>query len=268
MQTPRSLAGVEFAAFLGALADVASDSIMPHFRARTVVEDKGTGRFDPVTVADRAAEAAMRKLIATTHPTHGVIGEEYGPDRAGADYVWVLDPIDGTRSFISGLPVWGVLIGLLHLGRPVLGMMAQPFTGERFAGDGAKAWYTRGSSEEPLTTRPCRRLADASLFTTTPALFTGAERTAYDRVEGAVQLARYGCDCYAYCMVAAGHVDVVIESGLHAYDIVALIPIIEGAGGRVTDWRGGAASGGGRIVASGDPKLHERLLKVIGEEMG
>ena len=236
---------------------------MPHFRARTAVEDKGTGRFDPVTVADRAAEAAMRKLITATYPAHGVIGEEYGPERTSADFVWVLDPIDGTRSFISGLPVWGVLIGLLHLGKPVLGMMAQPFTGERFAGDGAKAWYVRGGGQERLATRPCGRLADASLFTTTPALFLGSERVAYDRVESAVQLARYGCDCYAYCMVAAGHADVVIESGLQPYDIVALIPIIEGAGGRVTDWQGGSAARGGRVVASGDRRLHDRVLETL-----
>ena len=204
----------------------------------------------------------MRKLITATYPAHGVIGEEYGAERTGADFVWVLDPIDGTRSFISGLPVWGVLIGLLHLGKPVLGMMAQPFTGERFAGDGAKAWYVRGGGQaarHPALRPPRRRFA---LHHDTSPL-RGLRACRLDRVESAVQLARYGCDCYAYCMVAAGHADVVIESGLQPYDIVALIPIIEGAGGRVTDWQGGSAAKGGRVVASGDRRLHDLVLETL-----
>ena len=251
----------ELTAFLNRLADVASDSIMPHFRAGIVVENKGGATFDPVTVADRAAEAAMRKLIAETYPDHGVVGEEYGPERPDADFVWVLDPIDGTRSFITGLPVWGVLIGLLHAGRPVLGMMAQPFTGERFAGDGKRAWYSGGGRSNDLKTRPCATIGEAALFTTTPRMFRGGDLAAYDRVENAVRLARYGVDCYGYCMVAAGHADVVVEAGLKPFDIVALIPVIEGAGGLVTNWEGGPAAGGGRIVASGDKRLHEQVLK-------
>ena len=129
-------------AFLDRLADVAADSIMPHFRAAAPVENKGTNRFDPVTVADRASETAMRALINASYPSHGIVGEEFGPERADAEFVWVLDPIDGTRAFITGLPLWGILIGLLRGGKPILGMMAQPFTGERFAGDGTRAWYT------------------------------------------------------------------------------------------------------------------------------
>jgi myo-inositol-1(or 4)-monophosphatase len=246
--------------FLDRLAAAASDSIMPHFRAKLAVENKASGRFDPVTVADRDAEAAMRRLIGATYPDHGVIGEEYGPDRPDAAFVWVLDPIDGTRSFIMGMPIWGVLIGLLHEGKPVLGMMAQPFTGERFAGDGRRAWYSGPSGAGALAARPCTGLADATLFTTTPFLFKGADRDAYDRVERAVRLARYGSDCYGYCMVAAGHADVVVECGLENYDVVALIPIVEGAGGRFTDWDGGSAAAGGRVVATGDPRLHERVL--------
>jgi myo-inositol-1(or 4)-monophosphatase len=252
---------VDLYGFLDRLADAASDSIMPHFRAATPVEDKGSSAFDPVTVADRAAEAAMRKLINTTYPDHGVIGEEYGADRGDAEFVWVLDPIDGTRAFITGLPVWGVLIGLLQGGRPVLGMMAQPFTGERFVGDGKRAWYARNGKAADLKTRPCAAIGEAALFTTTPRLFLGEDLVAYDRVEKAVRLARYGLDCYGYCMVAAGHGDVVVESGLKPYDIVALIPVIEGAGGKVTDWNGGSAANGGRIVASGDERLHEQVLK-------
>jgi myo-inositol-1(or 4)-monophosphatase len=248
------------AGFLDRLADAASESILPHFRARMAVEDKGQGRFDPVTAADRGAEAAMRRLINAHYPDHGILGEEYGSERTEADFVWVLDPIDGTRAFITGLPVWGVLIGLKFQGRPVLGMMAQPFTGERFAGNGREAWFTRGGTRQRLATRPCGRLADASLFTTTPAIFSPDDRRAYDRVESAVRLARYGCDCYAYCMVAAGNADIVVEAGLQPYDIVALIPIIEGAGGRVVDWRGGSAAGGGQVAAIGDPALVPAVL--------
>jgi myo-inositol-1(or 4)-monophosphatase len=256
----RLTATPELTGFLDRLADVAADSIMPHFRAAPLVEDKGSAAFDPVTIADRAAESAMRTLIAANYPHHGVIGEEYGPEREDAEFVWVLDPIDGTRAFITGLPVWGILIGLLHAGRPVLGMMAQPFTGERFAGDGTRAWYNRRGLSGALKTRACARLADAALFTTTPRLFAGDDLAAYDRVEASVRLARYGLDCYGYCMVAAGHADIVVEAGLKPYDIVALIPIIEGAGGRVTDWEGGSATAGGRIVASGDPRLHTEVL--------
>jgi myo-inositol-1(or 4)-monophosphatase len=151
----------------------------------------------------------------------------------------------------------------MRAGKPILGMMAQPFTGERFAGDGTRAWYTGPGGDAPLKTRPCAAPGEASLFTTTPALFTGADRAAYDRVERSVRLPRYGCDCYAYCMVAAGHADVVVEIGLQPYDIVALIPIVTGAGGRVSDWQGGSAAGGGKVVASGDPRLHDQVLATL-----
>lgn len=247
-------------AFLDRLADAATAAIMPHFRNATAVENKKEGAFDPVTAADRNAEAAMRQLINKAWPDHGIIGEEYGAEREGADCVWVLDPIDGTRSFIGGIPLWGILIGLLVEGRPALGMMAQPFTGERFAGDTRRAWYSRGDARSPLKARACPALSDAILFTTTPVLFKGTDRTAYDRVESTVRMARYGTDCYGYCMVAAGNADLVIESGLQPYDVVALIPIIEGAGGRMTDWQGGSAASGGRVIAAGDPRLHQAAL--------
>jgi myo-inositol-1(or 4)-monophosphatase len=246
--------------FLDRLADAAANAIMPHFRAAAPVEDKGKGRFDPVTIADRAAEEAMRELIGTEYPAHGIIGEEFGSEHPDAEFVWVLDPIDGTRAFISGLPVWGTLIGLLQNGKPVLGMMAQPFTGERYGGDGARAWYVGPDGSKPLRTRPCARLRDASLFTTTPMLFKGADRAAYDRVEGAARMPRYGTDCYAYCMVAAGHADIVVENDLQIYDIAALIPIIQGAGGQVTNWQGGSAADGGSVVATGDRRVHEEAL--------
>jgi myo-inositol-1(or 4)-monophosphatase len=246
------------------LADLASDSIMPHFRAGFAVESKGAVGFDPVTIADRNSEAAMRQLINATYPDHGIVGEELGDERSDAEYVWVLDPIDGTRAFIMGLPVWGTLIGLLRRGRPVFGMMAQAFTRERFFGDGSSAWY-RGpdGATRPMRTRACASLDAATLFTTTPAMFKGSDSAAYDRVEGQVRLARYGCDCYAYCMVAAGQADLVVEAGLKPYDIVALIPIIQGAGGQVTDWDGKPATSGGRILAAGDARIHAAAMKVL-----
>ena len=183
----------------------------------------------------------MRTLIKRNFPEHGVIGEEFGNERADAEYVWVLDPIDGTKSFISGMPAWGTLIALTRNGEPVFGMMHQPFIRERFTGDGGAARYRGPAGERELRVRPCASLSDAVLFTTSPLLMNAADRAAFARVESAVRLSRYGGDCYAYCMLAAGHVDLVIETGLKPHDIVALIPIIEGAGGIITNWEGGSA---------------------------
>jgi len=268
------MTAVDFAVFVDRLAQVSSEVILPFFRSAIGAEDKSRGGvFDPVTEADRGAEAAMRRLIAQTFPAHGVIGEEYGADRPDAEYVWVLDPIDGTKSFISGLPTWGTLIGLTHHGRPVYGMMSQPFTRERYSGDGKRAklrtlgvnrgdappsdWATR-----VLRTRVCERLADATVMTTNPALIRDeADREKYQAIERDARLVRYGGDCYAYCALAAGFVDVVIETNLKPHDIVALTPIVEGAGGVITTWDGGEAAKAGRIVAAGDPRLHAEALK-------
>jgi histidinol phosphatase-like enzyme (inositol monophosphatase family) len=253
---------VDFSLFVDQLAELSGKVILPFFRAHFAQDDKGGhGVFDPVTEADRAAETVMRHLIGETFPAHGIIGEEFGNERADAEYVWVLDPIDGTRAFISGLPVWGTLIGLNRNGKPAFGMMHQPFTGERFSGDGTGARLRRGVDERALHTRVCDTLAQATLMTTSPALFTAQERPRYDAIERDVRLARYGCDCYAYAMLAMGQIDLVIESGLKPYDIVALIPIIEGAGGVVTNWTGGSAASGGQIVASGDARLHDEVLR-------
>lgn len=251
----------ELTAFFDELADTSGAVILPYFRAALAVENKlADGAYDPVTVADRSAEQAMRALIEARYPAHGILGEEFGAARADADTVWVLDPIDGTRAFISGLPVWGTLIGLTEGGKPALGMMHQPFTRERFFGDCRSARYKGPDGERAIKTRACADLSDAVLFCTTPAMFNAEDRAAYDRVEAAVRLARYGVDCYAYCMVAAGQVDLVIEGSLQPYDIVPLIPVIEGAGGVVTNWTGGPATAGGRVVASGDPRLHDKAL--------
>ena len=255
---------VDFSRFVNELADVSGQAILPFFRSTLAPENKARGgAFDPVTEADRAGEAAMRHLIRRTFPTHGILGEEFGSERAEAEHVWVLDPIDGTRAFIAGLPTWGTLIGLTYKGRPVFGMMHQPFTGERFFGDTGSATYRGPGGERKLRTRRCASLKEAVISTTSPKLFAGDELRAYDRVESVARLARYGCDCYAYCMLAAGHIDLVVESGLKPYDIAALIPIIEGAGGVVTSWDGGSAAEGGRIVAAGDRRVHAAAVELL-----
>jgi histidinol-phosphatase len=258
------MTAIDFAAFVDELATVSGDAILPFFRTSLGVEDKNaSGRFDPVTAADRAAEVAIRTLIREHFPAHGVVGEEYGNERTDAEYVWVIDPIDGTKSFISGMPAWGSLIALTRLGEPVYGMMHQPFIRERFTGDGQTARYRGPAGDRALMVRACAQLQDAVLFTTSPLLMSAEDRTAYGRVEAAVRLPRYGGDCYAYCMLAAGHVDLVIESGLKAHDIVALIPIVAGAGGIITGWDGGPATRGGRVVAAGDKRVHAAAMKLL-----
>src|SRR5688572_11005358 len=240
------MTAIDFAAFVDRLATVSGDAILPFFRTSLGVENKaGPGSFDPVTAADRAAETAMRTLIRQSFPDHGIIGEEFGNERTDAEYIWVLDPIDGTKSFITGMPAWGTLIALTRTGVPVYGMMHQPFTRERFSGDGGAARYRGPAGERVLRTRHCAGLGDATLMTTSPLLMDDAERLAFGRVEATVRLSRYGGDCYAYCMLAAGHVDLVIECGLKPHDVIALIPIIAGAGGIMTTWDGGPAKAGG-----------------------
>jgi histidinol phosphatase-like enzyme (inositol monophosphatase family) len=255
------MGAVDFAGFVDELAKVAGDAILPFFRTALSVENKKLkGDFDPVTAADRAAETAMRALIRKNFPAHGIVGEEFDDVNAGAPYTWVLDPIDGTKSFIAGMPAWGTLIGLLKDGEPVYGMMSQPFIGERFTGDGANARYRGRAGERKLMTRPCASIEEALLFTTSPQLFSPEEKPKFESVEKSARLSRYGGDCYAYCMVAAGYVDLVIEAGLDAYDIMPLIPIIEGAGGAVTNWQGESAAEGGRIIAAGDRRVLDQAI--------
>jgi myo-inositol-1(or 4)-monophosphatase len=258
------MTAVDFEAFVSDLATVSGDAIKPFFRTSLGIEDKSCGgAFDPVTAADRAAEQAMRTMIREKFPAHGIIGEEFGSERSDAEFVWVLDPIDGTKAFISGMPAWGTLIALTRSGRPVFGMVHQPFIGERFSGDGRAATYRGPAGNRALMVRPCPTLTDATLYTTSPRLMNAADRTAFARVEEAVRLSRYGGDCYCYCMLAAGHVDLVIETGLKPYDIAALIPIISGAGGIVTTWNGEAPESGGRIVAAGDRRTHAAALALL-----
>ena len=261
---------IDFTAFIDRLATASGETILPFFRTSLLgIENKaGDRRFDPVTEADRAAEAVMRRLIKASFPQHGIVGEEFGSEREDADYVWVLDPIDGTKSFIAGFPIWGTLIALLHRGTPVYGMMHQPYIGERFSGDNGSARYRGASSERKLAVRRCASLKEAISFTTSPLLMNASDRAAFGKVEAEVKLTRYGGDCYSYCMLAAGHLDLVIETELKPYDIAALIPIITGAGGIITTWEGKPAQGGGRIVAAGDPRVHEAALKLLTAQDG
>lgn len=248
------------------LADASGKVILPHFRRQIEVENKAKGRdFDPVTAADRGAERIISRMLAKSHPHHGLTGEEYGSRNADAKLRWVVDPIDGTRSFMTGALSWGTLIGLLDNEVPLLGIMDQPFVGERFWA-GAKASFTRGPDGRTrrLKTRSCSKLADAILSSTHPDLFSpGKEASGFQRIKSSVRMSRFGGDCYGYAQLASGLVDLVIEVDLKPFDVIALIPIVEKAGGRMTTWDGKSAAQGGRIVASGDPKLHDEVLRLL-----
>lgn len=246
-----------------ALADASGPTILKHFRKHPAVMNKaGDAGFDPVTAADRSAEKIIVKRLKEHFPDHGVVGEEFGERKGESPFQWVIDPIDGTRAFIMGSPMWGTLIGVTKGGEPYFGMIDQPFTGERFwSGGSASFMRTRSASSRRIRTRNCARLKDAILTSTHPELFEGARRRdAFASISADVRMTRYGGDCYGYALLACGFVDVIIESGLKPYDVVALIPIIERAGGVITNWDGAAATGGGDIVAAGDRRLHDIVL--------
>ncbi|RUP09730.1 histidinol-phosphatase [Hyphomicrobium sp.] len=248
------------------LADISGPVILKHFRKAMPVENKASGgAFDPVTKADRGAEKAISEALATRFPDHGLVGEEFGTKAGTSPYQWIIDPIDGTRSFIIGSPMWGTLIGVLKDEKPVFGLMDQPFTGERFWSTDKAAYHSiRGGRPVRLKTRECPRIEDAVLTTTHPEMFAEPEQlTALETLRKKARLTRYGGDCYGYCLLASGLVDIIIEPGLKPYDIVALIPIIERAGGVVTTWTGGSPSNGGNIIATGDARLHEEALAMI-----
>ena len=254
----------EYEAFAVELAREAARVSLPYFRGACEQVDKGgDAGFDPVTQADREAEAAIRQLIAARYPDHGVIGEEYGEDRPDARHVWVLDPIDGTRAFIAGLPLWTNLIALRSEGRPRVGVIGQPYLDEIFLGGPGGARLLKGGAETPLAVRSCAHLNQALIATTDPDLFSGAERGAWTQVRAAARLARLGCDAYAYAMLAAGRIDLVAESQLKVWDWSALAPVIEAAGGEVTNWRGEAPDGSGQILAVGDARLKDQALVAL-----
>jgi len=247
------------------LADLARPIALQHFRTPLVLDAKPAAEFDPVTVADRDIEASMRAVLAQERPLDGVLGEEQAPTSSQSGRTWVIDPIDGTRAFVAGLPTWGVLIALYDADGPIASVMDQPFTGERFFGlHNDRAWWVRGEQNSPLLTRSgAVELEDAIVSTTDVALFSQPERDAFVSLSEKAKIRRYGLDCYAYAALAMGGIDLVIESGLKPWDIGALIPLVTGAGGCVTNWQGEPAHMGGQVVAAATPQLHEQALEVL-----
>lgn len=242
------------------LADAAGAVVRRYFRTPVSVDDKSDD--SPVTIADREAESVMREMVAAERPADGIVGEEHGAHAPDAEWVWVFDPIDGTKAFITGKPSFGTLIALLHRGVPVLGVIDQAITGERWVGAKGRGATLNG---RPIRVRDCDSLAKAALYTTDPTMFKGGDLDAFRRLEGTVKLRRFGADCYAYGLLAAGFVDLVCEADLKLHDFAAVVPIIEEAGGRVTDWQGKApgADTDGRILAGGDARAHAEALKVL-----
>ena len=247
------------------LADAARVETLAHFRAGDLITESKHVAFDPVTVADRSAEKAMRSILAERRPDDAILGEEHGWKDGASGLTWVLDPIDGTRGFISGTPTWGVLIALSDESGPILGVIDQPYIGERFYGGGGRSNMTGPLGPRSLGVRGTEALEEATLFTTFPEIGSIDERKRFEHVAGKVKLTRYGCDCYAYALLAAGQIDLVIEAGLHSYDIQAPIAVIEAAGGRVTTWSGAAAHEGGQVVAAATPELHEAALALLNQ---
>ena len=244
-------------------AEAAADHTLPLFRTHMAVDNKLTAGFDPVTEADRAAETAIRAIIASRFPDHAVIGEEWGNSGA-SEFTWIIDPVDGTRSFISGAPVWGTLIGLAYQGVAFAGLMSQPVIGDIFLGLPGRASYRRGAIDQTMRTSGQTELDAARVFTTTPSLFRTPDLMGKWRaIESATRLQRFGMDCYGYALLAAGHADLVIEPFLNTYDIAALVPIIRQAGGAIACWDGSDPTGGGNVVAAATPELLEKALALV-----
>lgn len=250
----------EFIALAQDLAEAARPVVRKYFRTPVAVDDKADA--SPVTIADREVEAAMRAILAARVPDHGILGEEHGREHVDAEWVWVLDPIDGTAAFITGKPSFGTLIALAHNGKPVLGVIDQAFTDERWLGAAGRVTTL---NDRPVSVRPCPDLAHAYAFTTAPELFCPETRPGWDRIAAACKRPRYGCDCYAYALMASGFCDVVVEAGLKPYDFAALVPVVEGAGGIMTDWSGKPLSidSAGRVIAAGDARVHAEALGLL-----
>lgn len=250
----------EFIALAHQIVDAARPVIRQYFRQPIAIDDKADA--SPVTIADREAEEVMRRILREKVPHHGIIGEEGGEDHADAEWVWVLDPIDGTKAFITGKPCFGTLVALAHYGRPVLGVIDQAITDERWIGAEGHGTFLNNSS---VTTRSCADISKAYAYSTGPELFCARTRRAWDRIVDSVKHARYGADCYAYALLATGFVDLVIESGLKPHDYAALVPVIEGAGGIITDWHGKSLTvkSDGNVCAAGDARVHAQALEIL-----
>jgi histidinol phosphatase-like enzyme (inositol monophosphatase family) len=256
----------ELIAFANRLADASGAVIRPYFRQRIeVVHKQGKHAFDPVTEADRGAEKVLRDMIAGERPDDAILGEEFGETKGRNDYRWVLDPLDGTRAFITGRHEWGSLIALEKNGAAVLGVLDQPVLGERFIGVNGAAHLIQAGQKTKLQTRACAFLSDAVLCATDPSdYFSQNEQQAFARVRAGARMTRYGGDCYIFAMLALGFVDVIVEAGFNVWDAAALIPIVEGAGGMMTSWDGGSAASGKTILAAGDRRVHAEAMKLLG----
>jgi inositol-phosphate phosphatase/L-galactose 1-phosphate phosphatase/histidinol-phosphatase len=250
----------EFVALANGLADAARPITARYFRTPVAVDDKADQ--SPVTIADREAETAMRALLDRAVPRHGVFGEEHGAVRTDAEYVWVLDPIDGTKAFITGLPIFGTLIALLHRGVPVLGVIDQPISRERWLGVTGQGSTLNG---RPIRVRACPRLDRAYMYSTAPQMFGQAMAARHQALAEKTKLFRWGGDCYAYGLLAAGHVDLVVENDLKLYDFAALVPVIKGAGGLITDWHGKELdmNSDGSVIAAGDSAVHRAARRIL-----
>ncbi len=258
---PAAIELAPFLEFAERLADAAAPVVMKHFRSGLAVDSKADR--SPVTLADMEAEDVMRGMIAAAWPDHGIIGEERGESNAAAEFVWVLDPIDGTQSFATGKPLFGILIALLYQGRPVIGVMDHPALRERWSGCDGRPTTLNG---QPAKVRPAAALDQAWLYATSPQMFPGDDFAAFERLRQKSRRTIYGAECYAYGLLASGHIDMVCESTMQPYDYCALIPVIAGAGGIITDWRGEALTlkSDGRVLASGDPRIHDLAIKALG----
>jgi myo-inositol-1(or 4)-monophosphatase len=255
------MAAPDFIDFALELARAARGETLPLWQSGCAVEDKGRGDFDPVTEADRASERAMRTLIHERLPGHGVSGEEFGDEPSTGPFSWSLDPVDGTRSFICGLPTWTTLIALLEDGAPVLGLIDTPVLDETYLGTGDEAWMVRKGTRQPLRASGCTRLAEARFSTTDPFLL--GDGTGFERIRKAARVTRYGHDAYGYARLAAGSLDLVIESGLKSHDYNALIPVIRGAGGHIGDWHGGSDFAAGAVIAAASRKLYDEAVTLL-----
>ncbi|MCY4305301.1 MAG: inositol monophosphatase family protein [Aestuariivita sp.] len=258
---PSILTDLELAHYL---ADRAGDTILPHFRHTKEFKNKSKNGFDPVTIADQSAENTIRKIVSEFRPNDGFWGEEFGRTAGPSGRSWIVDPIDGTRGFISGTPTWGTLISLVEEnGRPTLGIIDQSFIGERFWGNPDGAYYRGPRGILRLITKESQSLNETILFSTFPEIGREIDHEGFTAVAKHVHMTRYGMDCYAYGLLALGQIDLVIEAGLYAYDICAPIAVIEAAGGIVTDWNGQSAYGGGQVLAAGNSIIHEQALDIL-----
>jgi len=254
----------ELTRFALTLAEASARAILPFFRRNTAVDIKDGPVWDPVTEGDRAGERVIRQMIEATYPSHGILGEEFGSKEGRSPFTWVLDPVDGTRSFVCGMPTWATLIGLSYEGRPAVGVMNQPVVGDRFYGNPEGAWHDYRGHTEPIRTRTGIPLSRAAIGTTAPELYRSDEnQSRFQRLRAAAQLTRYGGDAYFFCMMASGHLDIAMDCGLQPYDITPLLPIVTGAGGVAAEWTGGDLSKGGNVITAGSQALLDEALAVM-----